>query len=66
MMERNGSVTLEPVLDLNQTPAAEQNTNRPLGVGDLCPKCGQGRLDYDGLLNLACPQCGYSLGGGCT
>lgn len=32
-------------------------------AGDICPRCFKGILDYDGLLNLACPQCGYSLGG---
>ncbi len=32
-------------------------------VGDLCPKCHSGELDYDGMLNLACPVCGYALGG---
>jgi predicted amidophosphoribosyltransferase len=37
-----------------------------LRAGDLCPACGAARLDYNGLLNLACPACGYSLGGGFT
>jgi hypothetical protein len=32
-------------------------------AGDTCPRCLKGVLDFDGLLNLACPQCGYSLGG---
>jgi len=31
--------------------------------GDRCPMCQQGVMDYDGLLNLACPVCGYTLGG---
>ena len=31
--------------------------------GDRCPMCHQGVMDYDGLLNLACPVCGYTLGG---
>lgn len=31
--------------------------------GDLCPECGTGMLDYDGMLNLVCPQCGYTLSG---
>lgn len=31
--------------------------------GDNCPLCGQGHLDYDGLLNLTCAQCGYAIGG---
>lgn len=37
--------------------------------GDLCPNCGQGRLDYNGLLELACEHCGFVLSGsagGCT
>lgn len=36
-----------------------------LRSGDLCPQCQTGRLDYDGLLNLSCPNCGFSPGGGC-
>ena len=38
-------------------------TSREARAGDLCPQCQEGRLDYDGLLNLACPKCGYALGG---
>jgi hypothetical protein len=34
-----------------------------LRAGDLCPSCRSGHLDYDGLLNLVCPRCGYGLGG---
>jgi len=39
-----------------------------LKVGDLCPQCGQGKLDYNGTLDLECPVCGYIVGGGggCT
>ena len=32
-------------------------------VGDPCPKCRVGRLDYDGLLNLTCQECGYAVQG---
>lgn len=48
-------------------PGTEQKTIE-LRVGDICPQCQVGRLDYDGVLNLACSQCGYSLSGGagCT
>jgi len=40
----------------------------PLRSGSACPQCGQGRLDYNGLLQLECPRCGYvnAEGGGCT
>lgn len=43
-------------------PLAPEQTAE-LHAGDACPRCRKGILDYDGLLNLACPQCGYSLGG---
>jgi hypothetical protein len=32
-------------------------------AGDLCPNCQSAKLDYDGMLNLTCPQCGYTLAG---
>jgi len=41
---------------------APQETTEP-HAGDICPRCRKGTLDYDGLLNLACSLCGYSLGG---
>lgn len=31
----------------------------PSRVGDLCPRCGEGPLDYNGLLLLECTKCGY-------
>ncbi len=34
-----------------------------LRPGDLCPRCHTAALDYDGLLNLACPGCGFTLSG---
>lgn len=44
----------------------QEQGNLPAGklrAGDLCPQCKQKRLDYDGLLNLSCPNCGYAVGG---
>jgi hypothetical protein len=35
-----------------------------LRAGSLCPNCKTHRLDYDGQINLACPECGV-ISGGC-
>jgi hypothetical protein len=32
-------------------------------AGSPCPNCPKGVLDYDGLLNLSCMDCGYALAG---
>lgn len=34
-----------------------------LRAGDNCPRCHAQKLDYNGLLNLACRSCGFELGG---
>lgn len=31
--------------------------------GKSCPICRSGVFDYDGLLNLTCGNCGYTLSG---
>jgi hypothetical protein len=46
-----------------QTPRSEIKSTRRFREGDLCPVCHTERLEYDGLLNLACPKCGYALSG---
>jgi hypothetical protein len=55
---------LVPVI-INKVVDQEQDkiVTGKLRAGDLCPQCKQGRLDYDGLLNLSCTQCGYAVGG---
>lgn len=55
---------IDPIL----TPPVieEEQKDTPTGdlrAGDLCPQCKQAQLDYDGLLNLSCPKCGYAVGG---
>jgi hypothetical protein len=47
-----------------QTPQLEL-LSHAFQAGELCPSCGQARLDYDGCLNLICPKCNYFAGGGC-
>jgi len=32
----------------------------------ICPNCGKSELQYDGMLNLYCPKCGYLAVGGFT
>lgn len=32
-------------------------------AGDRCPNCQSAILDYDGMLNLGCLGCGYTLTG---
>ena len=52
------------VLDLEVFEDGEQAAeHKELRSGDLCPKCREGRMDYDGLLNLSCQTCGYARGG---
>lgn len=43
-------------------------TSALLHAGGPCPRCGKGKLDYNGLLALECPSCGFvsGEGAGCT
>jgi len=52
------------VLEAGDLEEAPQTQRKELRSGDICPLCGEYALDYDGLLNLACPKCG-PLAGGC-
>ena len=45
-----------------QTLEPEWSSNE-IKVGAVCPFCNHGILDYDGMLNLVCPTCGYTVGG---
>ncbi|MBN1145918.1 MAG: hypothetical protein JXA78_01580 [Anaerolineales bacterium] len=59
------SIPVSLVLDLEAIqPSTQEHTQAVrLRAGDLCPTCGAERLEYDGMLNLACPKCGYALSG---
>ncbi len=47
-------------------PTCELQPDKGLRPGMLCPRCGKGQIDYDGLLNLVCPVCGLTEAGACT
>jgi hypothetical protein len=69
-MTPHGSPALEeapPPSDLPGT-GGDGCSLEPPRSGSPCPGCGKGRLDYNGLLDLECPSCGYTLSGGagCT
>ena len=66
MMKDETIVVERDVHWLPEAVRAMQQAVEPMAelhAGDLCPGCGRGRLDYDGLLNLSCSRCGYTLGG---
>ncbi len=61
---------LTPPIDLNPSDLDKEMEGKiqfRIGAepraGALCPDCKQAHLDYDGLLNLSCPHCGYTLAG---
>jgi uncharacterized protein (DUF983 family) len=35
-------------------------------AGSTCPRCGRAKLDYNGLLQLVCPNCGLIETGAST
>jgi uncharacterized protein (DUF983 family) len=58
---------LNLILELDAEPDLQSKSNDELRSGCLCPYCGEGLLDYNGLIELECPVCGFTLGGGgCT
>ncbi len=61
MNGQNDSLHLE---NLAETDAIDAGHLMAPRQGDLCPVCGKGRLDYNGLLELECPACGYRNTGG--
>lgn len=53
-------------LELEKQDEQAPKSETQLQVGNICPACGKAYLDYDGLLNLTCSECGYTLSGGFT
>jgi hypothetical protein len=53
-----GSLELADGTDSSRIPQSHQ--------GDLCPQCSKGKLDYNGLLELECPVCGFRDIGGAS
>jgi hypothetical protein len=72
MAERAVKKERQPALSLThglvELSLGAQKNAAQLRSGDLCPNCQVERLDYDGLLNLSCPNCGVVDGawGGCS
>ncbi|MDK2982120.1 MAG: hypothetical protein PWQ55_2467 [Chloroflexota bacterium] len=47
--------------DADKTADKQQDKPCRISVGQDCPRCGQAKLDYNSLLNLSCPHCGYEV-----
>jgi len=59
-MQKKDNTVIETSID-NKTNS--QVIQYDIRLGGICPVCQIGTFDYDGLLNLKCPNCGYSAGG---
>ena len=59
-MQKKNNTGLETKID---NKSYLSNVKSDIRLGGICPVCEIGIFDYDGLLNLKCPNCGYSAGG---
>ena len=50
-------------LKIQFDPTGAHSSKSRAKAGDVCPRCQNGRLDYNGMLNLVCPNCGVIEGG---
>ncbi|MBK6794240.1 MAG: hypothetical protein IPG80_17275 [Anaerolineales bacterium] len=67
MKKENDLSSLEKLLLGLEVPDLPK-VETPLRQDSKCPQCGQGKLLYNGMLQLECPACGFVNGeaGGCT
>ena len=67
-MKKNNKISSFEKLLLGLVVAKTRIVKEPLRQGATCPQCGKGKLEYNGMLQLECPACGFSNGeaGGCT
>lgn len=63
MVGCEGNMGLDLISGETSEPVVDHKPQR-LRAGSLCPYCKAHKLDYDGQINLACPQCGV-ISGGC-
>lgn len=64
MDEPDRSVMSDYLVDLLRK--VEQSDRTCSSEGSICTQCQQGVLEYDGMLNLFCPYCGYRESGAST
>jgi hypothetical protein len=57
------ATVLNPTRQSTNLDKVQEIDEKAPQAGDLCPRCHESYLDYDGLLNLTCHRCGFSLGG---
>lgn len=50
-------------IDPRESKPIDLDMEMEVRFGRLCPACKKGIFDYDGMLNLVCPNCGYTSGG---
>lgn len=63
MDRENHRVDDRKTIEVNLHEVTVQKASIRYRAGDLCPKCHQKQLDYNGMLNLVCPNCGLIEGG---
>ena len=50
----------------NDTAVCWTRPGERLREGMICPRCQQAKMEYNGLLQLTCPECGLTEAGACT